>query len=91
MNSNEKSKEKLLKEIGEEVTTLFEQALDYAQLACSTPETYKSFRSKILRIGNNCIRNIQKNVQHYDVEFVPSSEEIIEVKRPNKIMTKVSG
>jgi hypothetical protein len=79
MANNDRSKEKLMRDLETEVTRLFEQALDYAQVACSTQDTYKVLRSKILRIGNNCIRNIKKRVQYYDVEFVPQTEEIIEV------------
>jgi hypothetical protein len=86
MAANEKSKDKLIKELEGEVTKLFEQALDYAQVACPTKDTYAVLRSKILRVGNNCIRNVKKRVQHYDVEFVPQTEEIIEVRKP--IVTK---
>lgn len=81
----EKSKERLIKAMEEEITILFEQTLDYAQVACSTPDTYKVLRSKILRIGNNCIRNIRKHAQHYDIVFIPQMEEIIEVTQPKKI------
>jgi hypothetical protein len=86
MAANEKSKDKLIRELEGEVTKLFEQALDYAQVACPTKDTYAVLRSKILRVGNNCIRNVKKRVQHYDVEFVPQTEEIIEVRKP--IVTK---
>jgi hypothetical protein len=82
MAANEKSKEKLIRELDGEVTKLFEQALDYAQVACPTQDTYKVLRSKILRAGNNCIRNVRKKIQHYNVEFVPNTEEVIEVKQP---------
>jgi hypothetical protein len=82
MAANEKSKERLIRDLESEVTTLFEQALDYAQVACPTQDTYKVLRSKILRVGNNCIRNMKKKVQHYNVEFVPQTEEFIEVKQP---------
>lgn len=82
MAANEKSKEKLMRDLEGEVTKLFEQALDYAQVACPTQDTYKVLRSKILRVGNNCIRNVKKKVQHYDVEFVPQTEEVIEVRQP---------
>lgn len=82
MAANDKSKDKLVRDLEDEVTKLFEQALDYAQVACPTQDTYKVLRSKILRVGNNCIRNVKKKVQHYDVEFVPQTEEIIEVKQP---------
>ncbi len=81
MIANDKSKEKLIHDLEEEVTRLFEQALDYAQVACATQDTYKVLRSKILRVGNNCIRNVSKIVQYYAVEFIPQSEDIIVVKQ----------
>jgi len=88
MAANERSKEKLIRDLEDEVTKLFEQALDYAQVACPTQDTYKVLRSKILRVGNNCIRNMRKKVQHYDVEFVPQAEDIIEVRQPKIIRRK---
>lgn len=80
MAANEKSKEKLLRELEIEVTSLFEQALDYAQVACPTQDTYKVLRSKILRVGNNCIRNMKKRVQKYEIEYIPQAEEVIEIR-----------
>jgi len=86
MAVNERSKERLIRELEGEITKLFEQALDYAQVACPTKDTFAVLRSKILRVGNNCIRNVNKKIKHYDVEFIPQTEEIIEVKQP--IVTK---
>ena len=63
----------------DEITKMFEQVLDYAQVACPTNETYKVLRSKILRIGNNCIRNIKKKLDFYEVEYKAVSEDVIEV------------
>ena len=77
-----RSKEKLNRVIEDEVTKMFEAVLDYAQVACPTPDTYKVLRSKILRVGNNCIRVIKKKVDHYDVDFIPTAEEVIEVQQP---------
>ncbi len=79
---NPKSREKLNRVVEDEITKLFESVLDYAQVACPTPDTYKVLRSKILRVGNNCIRTIKKKIEHYDVEFIPTGEEIIEVHQP---------
>ncbi len=76
---NNKSKEKLNRLVEDEITKMFEQVLDYAQVACPTNETYKVLRSKILRIGNNCIRDIKKKLDFYDVEYKAMSEDIIEV------------
>jgi hypothetical protein len=78
MTSNERSRDKLIRDLEDEITKLFEQTLDYAQVACPTQDTYKVLRSKILRVGNNCIRNIRKCVMHYNVEYIAQSEEIIE-------------
>ena len=77
--AKERSKEKLNKLVEEEVTNLFEAVLDYAQVACPTPDTYKVLRSKILRVGNNCIRTIKRKLNHYDVEYKAVAEDIIEI------------
>ena len=78
---SENSKEKLIKDIETEITGLFEQVLDYSQVACPTKDTYAVLRSKILRVGNNCIRTVKKVLQHYEVEYVSHTEEIVEVKQ----------
>jgi predicted RecB family endonuclease len=79
--SNEKSREKLAKDIEMEITDLFEQVLDYSQVACPTKDTYTVLRSKILRVGNNCIRTVKKVLQQYEVEYIPQTEDIIEIKQ----------
>jgi len=79
MAGNDKSVEKFNKSIESEVTSMFEQILDYAQIAVPTADVYKALRSKILRVGNNCIRNLKTELKHYDVEFKATSEDIIEV------------
>lgn len=75
----ERSRRKLVKDMEEEVTALFEQVLDYSQVACPTKDVYNVLRAKILRVGNNCIRNLRKRVSHYEVEYIPQTEEIIEI------------
>ncbi len=77
--AHDKNRDKLNRMVEEEVTRLFESVLDYAQVACPTPDTYKVLRSKILRVGNNCIRTIKKKLEHYDVEYKATTEDIIEV------------
>ncbi len=84
MASNDKSREKLGRMIEDEVTSMFEQILDYAQVACPTSDTYKVLRSKILRVGNNCIRTLRNNIKHYDVEFKALTEDVIEISRVKK-------
>jgi hypothetical protein len=64
---------------------MFESVLDYAQVACPTPETYKVLRSKILRVGNNCIRSINKGMERYDIEFKAVGEDFIEFKEAERL------
>lgn len=76
-----KHKEKLNKAVSEEITVLFEKVLDYAEVAVPNNDQYKKLRSKILRVGNNCIRNIRKEIDtRYDVKYNPPAETIIESK-----------
>lgn len=81
MSVKVRSRDKLNRMVEEEVTKMFESVLDYAQVACPTPDTYKVLRSKILRVGNNCIRTIKKRLDHYDVEYQAQAEDIIEVQQ----------
>ncbi len=81
IEKEQKNREKLLKELRLEITGLFEKALDYSQIACPSQEVFKALRSKILRAGNDCIRNVEKKVKHFNVEYVPQAEEIIEIKK----------
>jgi len=86
----DRHKEKLIKTISEEVTTLFEKVLDYAEIAVPNQDGYKKLRSKILRIGNNCRRNIAKEINsHYKVTYIAPGEVVIEVAKP-KTMEKGS-
>lgn len=77
----DKHKEKLNRAISDEITVLFEKVLDYAEVAVPNNEQYKKLRSKILRVGNNCIRNVKKEIEaRYDVKYNPPAETIIETK-----------
>lgn len=80
MGDSNRSREKLLRYMSGEITKLFEKILDYAEVAVPNNDQYKKLRSKILRVGNNCIRTIQKDVeQSYDVKYKAQAETIVEV------------
>ena len=76
---NNKSKARLNNEMRQEVTKMMESALDYAEVACPK-DTFKQLRSKILRVGNNCMRSLEKTFDNYDVVYTNVTEEIIEFK-----------
>ena len=75
-----KHMEKINNMVKDEITKMFEKVLDYAEVAVPNGEQYRKLRSKILRVGNNCIRNIQKDIEkYYDVKYKAQAETIIEV------------
>lgn len=74
-----KSKARLIEEMRQEVTSMMESALDYAEVACPNT-TFRQLRSKILRVGNNCMRNLEKTFDSYDIVYIKVTEEIIEFK-----------
>ena len=79
----ERSKDRLKRDIEKEITKLFDQVLDISEVAIGDPQRYKPFRAKVLRSGNDAIREVKKLLDiNYAVEFVPSKEDIIEVKTP---------
>jgi hypothetical protein len=56
------NKEELKEVIRQEVTAFMQGTLDFVQVACPDGH-YKTLRSKILRIGNDCMRNLSKYVE----------------------------
>jgi len=85
----DRHKEKLIGAISNEITLLFEKALDYAEVAVPNSDQYKKLRSKILRVGNNCIRNVSREINtRYDVKYVAPAETIIESKTAAKTRAK---
>lgn len=78
-------KDKLMKFVKDEVTAMFEKILDYADVAVSNSDQFKKLRSKVLRSGNNCIRNISMEVKaNYQVAFIPPTETIVEINQLRK-------
>jgi hypothetical protein len=85
----DKHKEKLIGAIANEITLLFEKSLDYAEVAVPNSDQYKKLRSKILRVGNNCIRNVAKEINtKYNVKYIASAETIIESKTAARTKVK---
>ena len=79
----ERSKEKLKRDIEKRIMRGVDEILDIAEVAIGDSQRYKPFRSKVLRAGNNAIRDLKLDLeQHYKVLFVPTSEDIIEVQKP---------
>jgi len=79
----ERSKDKLKRESEKIITEFFDHVLDVSEVAIGDPQRYKPFRSKVLRAGNDAIRDLKKLLdKDYKVLFVPTSEDVVEVNRP---------
>lgn len=75
-----KSKEKFKKYLEKEMNHFFSSVLDYAEIAVDGKERFKSLRAKILRVGNEKIRDICKEVDcKYTLKYNPN-EDVINVK-----------
>ena len=80
----ERSKDKLKRDAEKIITGFFDQILDVAEVAIGDPHRYKPFRSKVLRSGNDAIRELKRVLDRdYKVLFVPTHEDIIEVSSPS--------
>lgn len=80
----ERSKDKLKRDTEEIVIALFDHILDISEVAIGDPQRYKPFRSKVLRVGNDAIRQIKKVLDRdYKVLYVPTTEDIVEVQSPS--------
>ncbi len=79
----ERSKDKLKRDVEKEITRFFDHILDISEVAIGDPQRYKPFRSKVLRAGNDAIREAKKLLdKDYKVLYVPSTEDIIEIQKP---------
>jgi len=75
-----RSKEKLKGFLEREITGMFQKVLDFVEVSVEGKDRYRSLRSKVLRIGNNCIRTVSRELdQKYIVEFVAPGKDILVV------------
>lgn len=85
----ERSKDKLKRDSDKVITNFFDNVLDIAEVAIGDPQRYKPFRAKVLRLGNDAIREMKKILDRdYKVLFVPTIEDVIEVQTPTVPLRK---
>ena len=72
--------------VTKEVTKLFSSILDFAEVAVDGKDRYNNYRSRVLKLSNDAIRGILKEVDtRYIVEYVPPNEDVIVVKQHTRI------
>lgn len=87
----ERSKDKLKRDVEKIITSLFDHILDISEVAIGDPLRYKPFRSKVLREGNDAIREMKKVLDRdFKVLYVPTNEDVIEVQQPSVSIRKTS-
>jgi len=76
-----RSKDKLKRDLEKRIMRGVDEILDIAEVAIGDSQRYKPFRSKVLRAGNNAIRDLKADLdRQYKVLFVPTTEDIVEVQ-----------
>lgn len=79
-----KSRDKLKRDVEASVLRSADDILNIAEVAIGDNYRYKAFRSKVLRSANDAVREIKKTIDtNYQVLFVPTNEDIIQVRRPS--------
>ncbi len=80
----ERSKEKFKRDLDKRIMKGVDAILDIAEVAIGDPLRYKPFRAKVLRAGNDAIRDLKNSLDRdYKVMFVPTREDVIEVHEPS--------
>jgi len=81
-----KSKQRLKKNMERKFKKLFGTALYQFELLLRTeiekdPELHREFKSELFRVGNRIIQNMKKELDCYNVEYVPFR---MEMRGPDK-------
>jgi hypothetical protein len=79
--SNIKSKEMLLEIISDQLTDFWTKVLDFSDVAIGDKQRQQSYRSKVLRVGNDAIRFLGKEISRkFIVDYVAINEDIVRVR-----------
>ena len=65
------SREKLKASMRHKIKRTFVGALDAVEKEIDDKELFRKIRSRILSIGNDQIRNMEMELEKYNVEFIP--------------------
>lgn len=65
------SREKLKASMRHKIKRTFVGALDAVEKEIDDKELFKKIRGRILSIGNDQIRNMEMELEKYNVEFIP--------------------
>ena len=62
---------------------MFGSILDFVEVAIGSKEKFMPLRSKILRVSNDAVRNLKKELErHYIMDYVSDTREVLIFKQP---------
>ena len=65
-------------EVKDIITKFFEIVLDFSEVAVGDEKRYKALRSKVLRHGNDTIRDLNSSIRtDYEVSYKRLSQDIV--------------
>lgn len=65
------SRQKLKAAMRHKIKRTFVEALNAVESEITDKEMFKRIRSKILSVGNDQIRNMETELERYNIEFIP--------------------
>ena len=72
------SNDRLKDFIRNQITGMFTSVLDFAEVAVDGKDRFQTLRSKVLRVGNDTIRSITKELDlNYEVKYTRMNEDVI--------------
>ena len=75
-----KSLEKLKRYIDQCFKDFFGSVLDYTEVAVDSKDRQRALRSRVLKLGNDKIREINRELDdHYRVKYIATNEDIIQI------------
>jgi len=78
----DRSKEKLVSFVSGEITNMFGNILDFTELAVGDSSRYRILRSKVLKISNDAIRKITKEIEdRYSIDYEAPVNEVLVINR----------
>jgi len=83
--------EKLKRDVEKSIISAIDDILNISEVAIGDPQRFKPFRAKVLRSGNDAVREIKRLLDtNYKVVYVPTTEDVIQVHNPVVTIKKYS-
>ncbi len=76
--------ERVKRAIQERITIMFDEILNYAEVAVPNKYTYDKLRNRVLTAGNNAIRDLQLECNLYEITYLQRIDEVVKVETEEK-------